>query len=214
MGIWVHPCCSRFWQPLLCLICCQERCCGGSVAELYHSGHGARTCLRHPSCPRWDLLWPWHQPAAGGPSCDVRCLCCWRNSPLSVMPAHHSGEAWLVSQGALSLKEAKLWCHSRTAGDGGAGQAPESCMLLLCHSWSTGWDGSPGCWGVLNLLWCPLPALSVTVMAVHPQGRAVCRQLCVRGIQGWLSPGPWKGAPKRQTEEFYDLSKGRLWDLL
>lgn len=36
--------------------CCQEHCCGSSVAKFHHSSHGARTCLRHPSCYGWDVL--------------------------------------------------------------------------------------------------------------------------------------------------------------
>lgn len=88
-----------------------------------------------------------------------------------------------MPQGAWSLKEAKLWCHSRTEGDGGVHQAPECCVLWPCHSWGTGWEGSPRCWGVFNLPWCPLPALPVKVMAVHHQGRAVMQAaVCERHL--------------------------------
>lgn len=79
-----------------------------------------------------------------------------------------------MPQGALSVKEAKLRCHSRTVSDGRAHQAPECSELLPCHSWSSGWGGSPGRWGVFNLPWCPLPALPVKVMAVHHQDAGSC----------------------------------------
>lgn len=93
-----------------------------------------------------------------------------------------------MPQGALSPKEAKVWCHVRTVGDGRAGQAPECCVLLPCHSWSTGWDGSCGCWGVFNLPWCPLPALPVRVMAVHHQGRAVLQAAVCERHPGLAEP--------------------------
>lgn len=134
---------SLLQQILAAAVCLSSAARDAAAAALlspYLAVHGARGCLQRPSPRRW------------GPAVAVALTCCWSwlaclrhgmplpvsvRSLLSVMPACHLGEAWLLAQAALSLKEAKLPCHGRTAGDSRArrdGGAPECCVLLLCHS--------------------------------------------------------------------------------